>query len=73
MGQETANIHLGSRSRDVQEKLLIELDHDEQWFPHGDRTDGRLHSRRPCGVDEPQFGSVRHAGLLRLASVKSLP
>jgi Uncharacterized protein conserved in bacteria (DUF2252) len=33
MGQETANIHLGSRSRDVLEKLLIELDHDEQWFP----------------------------------------
>ena len=33
MGQETANIHLGSRSRDALEKLLKGLDHDERWFP----------------------------------------
>jgi len=33
MGQETANIHLGSRSRNVLEKLLKGLDHDERWFP----------------------------------------
>lgn len=33
MGQETANIHLGSRSRNVLEKLLNGLDHDELWFP----------------------------------------
>ena len=33
MGQETANIHLGSRSRDALEKLLNGLDHDELWFP----------------------------------------
>jgi uncharacterized protein (DUF2252 family) len=32
MGHETANIHLGSRSRDVLEKLLKELDSDELWF-----------------------------------------
>ena len=32
MGQETANIHLGSRSRKVLEKLLNGLDHDERWF-----------------------------------------
>ena len=33
MGQETANIHLGSRSRDALEKLLNGLDRDELWFP----------------------------------------
>ena len=33
MGQETANIHLGSRSRKALEKLLNGLDHDELWFP----------------------------------------
>jgi hypothetical protein len=33
MGQETANVHLGSRSRDALEKLLNGLDHDEVWFP----------------------------------------
>ena len=33
MGQETANIHLGSRSRNVLENLLTGLDHDERWFP----------------------------------------
>ena len=33
MGQETANIHLGSRSRNVLENLLTGLDHDEGWFP----------------------------------------
>ena len=33
MGQETANIHLGSRNRDALEKLLNRLDHDERWFP----------------------------------------
>ena len=33
MGQETANIHLGSRSRNVLENLLNGLDHDERWFP----------------------------------------
>jgi hypothetical protein len=33
MGHETANIHLGSRSRDVLKKLLSELDHDDLWFP----------------------------------------
>ena len=33
MGQETANIHLGSRSRDALEQLLNGLDHDELWFP----------------------------------------
>ena len=33
MGQETANIHLGSRSRDALEKLLKGLDRDDQWFP----------------------------------------
>ena len=33
MGQETANIHLGSRNRKVLEKLLTGLDHDELWFP----------------------------------------
>lgn len=33
MGQETANIHLGSRSRDGLEKLLKGLAHDELWFP----------------------------------------
>lgn len=33
MGQETANIHLGSRSPNVLEKLLNGLDHDELWFP----------------------------------------
>jgi hypothetical protein len=33
MGQETANIHLGSRSRNVLEKLLKGLDHDQPWFP----------------------------------------
>ena len=32
MGHETANIHLGSRSRDVLEKRLRELDRDELWF-----------------------------------------
>jgi Ser/Thr protein kinase RdoA (MazF antagonist) len=33
MGRETANIHLGSRSRDALEKLLNGLQQDEQWFP----------------------------------------
>ena len=33
MGQETANVHLGSRSRNALEKLLNGLDHDELWFP----------------------------------------
>ena len=33
MGRETANIHLGSRSRDALEKLLKGLDRDELWFP----------------------------------------
>lgn len=33
MGQETANIHLGSRSGDTLEKLLKGLDHDARWFP----------------------------------------
>jgi hypothetical protein len=33
MGQETANVHLGSRSRDALEKLLRGLDHDDRWFP----------------------------------------
>jgi uncharacterized protein (DUF2252 family) len=33
MGQETANIHLGSRSRNVLENLLTGLDHDGRWFP----------------------------------------
>ena len=33
MGRETANIHLGSRSREALEKLLNGLDHDELWFP----------------------------------------
>ena len=33
MGQETANIHLGSRSRDALETLLKRLDRDERWFP----------------------------------------
>ncbi|AMY09391.1 hypothetical protein LuPra_02606 [Luteitalea pratensis] len=32
MGRETANIHLGSRSRDALETLLKGLDRDEQWF-----------------------------------------
>jgi hypothetical protein len=33
MGRETANIHLGSRSPDVLEKLLKGLDRDGRWFP----------------------------------------
>jgi Ser/Thr protein kinase RdoA (MazF antagonist) len=33
MGRETANIHLGSRSRDALEKLLNRLQQDELWFP----------------------------------------
>jgi len=33
MGQETANIHLGSRSRNVLENLLTALDRDKRWFP----------------------------------------
>jgi Uncharacterized protein conserved in bacteria (DUF2252) len=33
MGQETANIHLGSRSRDALEKLLNGLGRDALWFP----------------------------------------
>ena len=32
MGQETANIHLGSRSRDDLEALLKRLGRDERWF-----------------------------------------
>ncbi len=32
MGRETANIHLGSRSRDALETLLKGLDRDELWF-----------------------------------------
>jgi hypothetical protein len=33
MGRETANIHLGSRSRDALETLLKQLDHHRPWFP----------------------------------------
>jgi hypothetical protein len=33
MGQETANIHLGSRSRDALKKLLNGLNHNKLWFP----------------------------------------
>ena len=33
MGQETANIHLGSRDRDALEKLVGQLDRDDRWFP----------------------------------------
>jgi hypothetical protein len=33
MGHETANIHLGSRSRRDLEQLLKGLDRDERWFP----------------------------------------
>ena len=33
MGQETANIHLGSRTPDALTKLLNGLDHDTRWFP----------------------------------------
>ena len=33
MGHETANIHLGSRTRRDLEGLLDELDEDERWFP----------------------------------------
>jgi Uncharacterized protein conserved in bacteria (DUF2252) len=33
MGRETANVHLGSRSREALEKLLRGLAHNEQWFP----------------------------------------
>jgi hypothetical protein len=40
MGQETANIHLGSRSRDALEKLLNRLDRDKAWFPTA--TDGMV-------------------------------
>jgi len=32
MGRETANVHLGSRSRDDLEKLLERLDRDDRWF-----------------------------------------
>ena len=32
MGRETANVHLGSRSRDVLEDLLNELDRDRLWL-----------------------------------------
>lgn len=32
MGQETANIHLGSRTGDELGKLLTRLDRDELWF-----------------------------------------
>ena len=33
MGHETANIHLGSRSRKALEKLLASLDRTGPWFP----------------------------------------
>jgi len=33
MGQETANVHLGSRTPDALQKLLDQLDRDTQWFP----------------------------------------
>ena len=33
MGHETANIHLGSRSREALETLLNGLDQDAMWFP----------------------------------------
>src|SRR4029079_18085102 len=33
MGRETANIHLGSRSRDDLETLLFSLDRIVSWFP----------------------------------------
>src|SRR6185436_124223 len=33
MGQETANIHLGSRTSDALETLLNALDRDQLWFP----------------------------------------
>ena len=52
MGQETANIHLGSRSRDALEKLLSEAGSRRAVVSHGDRTDGRLHAQRPRGVGE---------------------
>ena len=32
MGQETANIHLGSRDGEVLEKLVDDLDRDESWY-----------------------------------------
>jgi uncharacterized protein DUF2252 len=32
MGQETANIHLGSRTPEVLERLLDQLDRDMEWF-----------------------------------------
>ncbi|HVQ12942.1 MAG TPA: DUF2252 family protein [Vicinamibacterales bacterium] len=32
MGRETANVHLGSRSRDVMEDLLSRLDRDRRWL-----------------------------------------
>ena len=32
MGRETANVHLGSRSRDAMEDLLNNLDRDKLWF-----------------------------------------
>jgi hypothetical protein len=34
MGHETANIHLGSRSRDDLERLLFSLDRIVSWFPN---------------------------------------
>jgi hypothetical protein len=33
MGRETANIHLGSRTRDALEDRLNKLDRDRRWFP----------------------------------------
>ena len=33
MGRETANIHLGSRTRRALKELLADLDQDERWFP----------------------------------------
>jgi hypothetical protein len=33
MGQEAADIHLGSLSPDAVEKLLNGLNHNELWFP----------------------------------------
>jgi hypothetical protein len=34
MGQETANVHLGSRTPEALHQLLDQLDRDTQWFPN---------------------------------------
>ena len=33
MGQETANVHLGSRTPEALQKLMDQLDRDTRWFP----------------------------------------